>query len=229
MRIEIKSSSLWPILSILISVFLIGACGAMETKDAKEDKATAKESLTIPIAGKAWMHKNLATIHFKDGSEIPFAGSKEAWRAAAKSQTPAYCYVNGDSANTKMYGLLYNWYAVNDARGLAPNGYHVASSEDWQSLCDSLGGTSLAGAQLKANYGWSINPDTVFHPFAAVGTGGRTDAGQGFSFERYGHWWGANEWDSLNGGSIILNGLSTSVMIGANKKGSGFAVRCIAN
>jgi hypothetical protein len=38
-----------------------------------------------------------------------------------------------------IYGKLYNWYAVNDPRGLAPTGWHVPSDDEWTILTNYLG------------------------------------------------------------------------------------------
>ena len=54
-----------------------------------------------------------------------------------------------DSTNEDKYGKLYNWYAVNDPRGIAPKGWHVPSDAEWQTLIDYLGGESIAGGQMK--------------------------------------------------------------------------------
>jgi uncharacterized protein (TIGR02145 family) len=37
------------------------------------------------------------------------------------------------------YGWLYNWYAVDNANGLAPDGWRVPSDEEWKNLELSLG------------------------------------------------------------------------------------------
>ena len=56
--------------------------------------------------------------------------------------------------NGPAYGGLYNWYAVDDARGLCPSGWHVPTDGEWTILTDHLGGESVAGRQMKTNYGW---------------------------------------------------------------------------
>ncbi len=182
----------------------------------------------IEIGGNQWQTFNLGLKVFRNGDSIPFASSKAAWREAAQKQEPAYCYVDNNAATEKNYGLLYNWYAVNDPRQLAPQGYHVASQKEWEDLVDSLSGKNIAGRYLKDTLGWRINPSKEAQAFAARGAGGRNDKGQGFSFQLYAHWWTATEMDSSLAYSLILNGLSESIMIGgANAKGSAFSVRCV--
>ena len=68
-------------------------------------------------------------------------------------------YGSGDSSkwetstiltqNSVNFGRLYNWYAVTDIRGLAPEGWHVPTFEEWITLRDFLGGESVAGGKLK--------------------------------------------------------------------------------
>ncbi len=57
--------------------------------------------------------------------------------------------------NQTRYGRLYNWYAVNDPRGLAPVGWHVATDSEWTRLTESLGGDESAGGALKATELWT--------------------------------------------------------------------------
>jgi uncharacterized protein (TIGR02145 family) len=58
---------------------------------------------------------------------------------------------------TRYFGKLYNWYTVNDPRGLVPKGYHIPSEAEWTILINFLGGESYAGTKLKANSGWDYN------------------------------------------------------------------------
>jgi hypothetical protein len=47
---------------------------------------------------------------------------------------------------------LYNWYAVNDSRGLAPKGWRIPLIEDWSRLEDFIG--SDVGIKLKSKEYW---------------------------------------------------------------------------
>lgn len=65
--------------------------------------------------------------------------------------TGAWCYYNNDPSTNATYGKLYNWYAVNDPRGLAPAGWHVPSDAEWTTLETCLGGSSVAGGKMKVS------------------------------------------------------------------------------
>ena len=96
-----------------------------------------ENTLKIPAGGTEfmeWMPKNLTTSTFRNGDSIPEVKVDKEWFEAAKEGRPAWCYYNNDPANGKTYGKLYNWYAVNDARGLAPKGWHIPTDREWQIL-----------------------------------------------------------------------------------------------
>ena len=114
----------------------------------------------ITIGTQVWTSKNLDVSTFRNGEPIPEAKSKEEWSKAGDNKTAVFCYYEYDSKNGKVYGKLYNWYAVNDSRGLAPKGYHIPSDAEWTILTDKLGGEDLAGEKLKSKQGWmKICPD----------------------------------------------------------------------
>jgi uncharacterized protein (TIGR02145 family) len=103
----------------------------------------------IAICGEIWSGKNLDVTTFRNGDPIPLITDLTAWAAAGLAGQPAYTYVNGDSNNTATYGLLYNWYAANDPRGVGPAGWHTATITEWDNLISCLGGSALAGGPLK--------------------------------------------------------------------------------
>jgi uncharacterized protein (TIGR02145 family) len=92
---------------------------------------------TINIAGQLWMTKNLDVDHYRNGDLIPQVQNMEQWCAL---KTGAWCYYNNDPANEKAYGKLYNWYAINDPRGLAPEGFHIPDYYEGVRLVEYLGG-----------------------------------------------------------------------------------------
>ncbi|MEI7472110.1 MAG: fibrobacter succinogenes major paralogous domain-containing protein [Chitinophagaceae bacterium] len=97
---------------------------------------------TIEIGTQKWMSKNLDVAFYRNGDVIPQVTDPTAWAALL---TGAWCYYNNDSTQGNKYGKLYNWYAVNDPRSLAPQGWHVPSDAEWTILETTLGGSSVAG------------------------------------------------------------------------------------
>lgn len=109
---------------------------------------------TVAAGTQVWMSANLDVSTFRNGEPIPEAKTVEEWKKAGKKKQPAWCYYNNDPTNGKMYGKLYNWYAVTDPRGIAPEGWRVPSFGDWGVLTDYLGGNYVAAIKMKSKSGW---------------------------------------------------------------------------
>ncbi|MDA7730389.1 hypothetical protein N8833_01325, partial [Salibacteraceae bacterium] len=110
-------------------------------------------SQTVTIGSQVWMTKNLNVDKFRNGDPIPQAKTDEEWENAGKNKQPAWCYYDNDPSNGAKYGKLYNWFAVNDPRGLAPSGYHVPSKSEWRKMENFLG--SDVGKKMKSTSGWN--------------------------------------------------------------------------
>jgi Fibrobacter succinogenes major domain (Fib_succ_major) len=108
----------------------------------------------VKIGKQTWMSKNLDVSTFRNGEQIPQAKDVEQWQYAGTNKIPAWCYYEFNESNGKKYGKLYNWFAVSDSRGLAPNGYHIPSDAEWDILTDFLGGADIAGKKMKSKDGW---------------------------------------------------------------------------
>jgi uncharacterized protein (TIGR02145 family) len=111
----------------------------------------------ITIGTQTWTSKNLDVSTFRNGEAIPEAKSKEEWSKAGENKTAAFCYYDYDSKNGKVFGKLYNWFAIIDSRGLAPKGYHIPSDAEWTILTDKLGGEGIADKKMKSTTGWGYN------------------------------------------------------------------------
>ena len=111
-------------------------------------------SQDITIGTQTWTSKNLDVSTFRNGEAIPEAKNRKQWAKAGDNKTAVFCYYEYDSKNGKVYGKLYNWYAVNDPRGLAPKGYHIPSDAEWTILTEFLGGIEIAGKKMKSKDGW---------------------------------------------------------------------------
>jgi uncharacterized protein (TIGR02145 family) len=104
----------------------------------------AQETVTIPCTCQVWDVKNLDVTKYRNGDDIPEVTDSIKW---VKLTTGAWCYYNNDPTNNATYGKLYNWYAVNDPRGLAPAGYHIPSDAEWKTLSTAVG--REAGNKMK--------------------------------------------------------------------------------
>ena len=105
---------------------------------------------SVQIGTQTWMVENLNVSTFRNGDPIPEAKNDKEWSMSVESMQPAWCYYDNNPKNGEKYGKLYNWYAVNDPRGLAPAGWHVPGDEEWTKLIDFLGGSGDADEKLKS-------------------------------------------------------------------------------
>lgn len=184
---------------------------------------------TVTIGTQEWTAENLNVEHYRNGDLIPHVQDPEDW---SRLTTGAWCYYNNDSENGKVYGKLYNWYAVTDTRGLSPKGWHIPDDGEWNILADLLGGEELAGGKLKATNLWS-SPNfkaTNESDFFALPGGIRTGNGS-FSFLGMScYLWtsteiGKNkEWSWMR---ELLFDFSKIHRSNSGYKGCGMSVRCI--
>jgi uncharacterized protein (TIGR02145 family) len=110
---------------------------------------------SVKIGTQIWMVENSNVDKFRNGDPIPEVKSAEEWRKAGEQGKPACYYDNTDSKNLKLFGRVYNYYALQDTRGLAPEGWHIASSSEWEILIDYAGGEEVAGKKLKSRKYWA--------------------------------------------------------------------------
>jgi uncharacterized protein (TIGR02145 family) len=194
---------------------------------------------SVNIGKQTWMVKNLDLATYRNGDPIPKVTDKTAWAALS---TGAYCYFENDSATyAATYGKIYNSYAVNDPRGLAPKGWHVPSDTDWTRLSDFLGGEKVAGGKMKEadtthwrapNRGGEISP---FKYFGATNSSGFTGLPGGYRnyFGNYenaiytGYWWSSTDKSKAVAWNRILDFLYGDLKKASFNKVSGMSVRCI--
>jgi uncharacterized protein (TIGR02145 family) len=114
-------------------------------------KTYSQNKDTVKIGNQLWTSKNLNVTRFRNGDLIPQAKTKTEWIKAGKEKKPAWCYYNNDSVLGKKYGKLYNWFAVNDLRDLAPIGWRLPYIEDYNRLSDFC---EYKGNKLKSQIVW---------------------------------------------------------------------------
>ncbi|OUS01057.1 hypothetical protein A9Q86_09950 [Flavobacteriales bacterium 33_180_T64] len=125
------------------------------TKNHPDYNTDKNDFKSVKIGNQIWMSKNLNVSNFRNGDPILHAKSKEAWDKAGENGTPAWCYYENEPNNGAILGKLYNWYAVNDERGLAPLGWYIPSDDEWTELTDNLGGKENAGIKMKSMIMWN--------------------------------------------------------------------------
>jgi uncharacterized protein (TIGR02145 family) len=149
---------------------------------------------TIVIGTQQWMSKNLDVAFYRNGEQIPQVTDPAEW---AGLTTGAWCYNFDDVTQGSNYGKLYNWYAVNDPRGLAPQGWHIPSDTEWTILESTLGGSSVAGGKMKeAGMLYWTNPNTGANNssgFTGLPGGSRNSYGMFGVFGNNGYWWSSTE------------------------------------
>jgi uncharacterized protein (TIGR02145 family) len=175
------------------------------------------------------MNKNLNVKKYRNGDTIPQVKDKMEW---LNITTGAWCYYNNDSDKDSLFGKLYNWYAVNDPRGLAPAGWHIPSDVEWSEIETSLGGSDVAGGKLKNYYYW-YDPNTGAtneRGFNANPGGSRSSKGDfNSNFGNTCLFWTSADDATDYAWSRSLYYLSSVLGRNRNLKKEGFSVRCVRN
>lgn len=181
---------------------------------------------TVTIGTQQWMKMNLDVDHYRNGDLIPEVQDQTAW---ANLTTGAWCY------NSLTYGKCYNWYAVNDPRGLAPTGYHIPSDTEWTTLTTYLGGEGIAGGKLKEagvlhwntpntgadnSSGFTALPSIYRSSEVGTISGG---------IKNFGWWWSSTQSSIDNAWYRKLSYDNTIVNRSNAIKKVGLSVRCIKN
>jgi uncharacterized protein (TIGR02145 family) len=212
---------------------------------------------TVYIGGKVWMTENLRTLHYNNGSLIPTNLNDSDWGNTTNGACSIYPYdnefvsgINSDDVMRSFYGVLYNWHAISDSRGISPSGWHIATDEDWTGLINYItlkNGTNISN-RLKSCYQVNSplggNCTTTNHPrwnadvkyyglnsslFSALPSGGRNGSGSFVSFGYNGLWWTSTETNSSEAKYIILYNSLDFIGREDNAKTLGFSVRCVKN
>ena len=167
----------------------------------------------VTIGDQVWFAENLRTTVYANGDPIPFSLTDDEWVSTNAGATAVYGEGNSDCTNYSPdldacdeaqslaeYGRLYNWYAVDDARGLCPVGWHVPTDEEWSDLEDFItaqGFSDTEGTALKSTYGWYDGGNgTDDFGFSALPGGYRFSVNGSFVDAGYGgYWWSSSPFD----------------------------------
>ena len=136
----------------------------------------------VVIGTQTWMGCNLNVDVYKNGDAIPNITSAQGWRDAEDQGLGAWCYYDNDTNIGRISGKLYNRYALLDPRGIGPDGYHLPTVSEWNTLQNYAGGGSsnIASRKLRST---SFSGGTNETGFSAVPGGYRNS--QGTFLSRY--------------------------------------------
>lgn len=183
---------------------------------------------TVVIGTQEWTTKNLNVSNYRNGDPIPEVTDPTAWAALT---TGAWCYYNNDPLNGSTYSKLYNWYAVNDLRGLAPEGYHIPSDNEFITVFNYLGGDSVAGGSLKeaGTTHWTSPNEGATNDSGFTALPGGERAGYFVTINDMGHWWTSTEYEVYPSYSwvVYMSYILTQVLSDAMSKNNGYSVRLI--
>jgi len=187
--------------------------GNIQEVNTMTDERDGRTYRTVKIGSQVWMAENLSfTIDNAIGC----------------------CYENDEKY--KEYGRLYDWV---EAMSIAPEGWHLPTKEEWQTLFDlveidsssnKIDG-STAGKYLKAKAGWndylgqSGNGTDEFGFSALPGGGGFSD-GSFLDVGYYGNWWSASEGNSDYAYCHFMD-YNDAVKWYSSNKSSLYSVRCV--
>jgi len=149
---------------------------------------------TVTAGSHVWLVENLKVTHYRNGDEVELITGNATWEGLTSG---AYSNYDHSSGNADIYGRLYNWFAVNDGRNIAPEGWHVSSDEEWTNLSGSQGGDAVAGSKLKeaGTIHWrEPNADATNESGFCALPGGHREYGGGFTYINWGGgWWCSTE------------------------------------
>jgi len=192
---------------------------------------------TVRIGDQIWMAENFRVTHYSNGDRIPNLTDGNDW---VNTEDGAYCNYENEKNYVETYGRLYNWFAVNDKRRLAPKGWHIPTDEEWNELEYYLGGPEVAGGKLKS-IGTITNRDGLWNKYTFVEEGGtdesgftalpggwRTnDSGEFCIMGSYCYFWSSTEGKSKYAYNRILEFGRSSIDRMQYYKRCGFSVRCV--
>jgi uncharacterized protein (TIGR02145 family) len=163
------------VLLVILAVAMILSFGFSKSFSQVTDK-DGNTYKTVTIGTQEWTAENLNVEHYRNGDLIPQVQDSTEW---SKLTTGAWCYYDNKTSNGKIFGKLYNFYAVTDKRGLAPEGWHISTKNEWEVLENILEGYELSATRLKSTSGWYQNYNgTNETGFTALPGGFRDDIGE---------------------------------------------------
>jgi len=178
----------------------------------------------VQIGDQVWMAENLKVTHYRNGDEIPTGYSNSEWEDLNIWSRGAYAVYGDNPANADVYGYLYNWYALDDIRNIAPEGWHVATDAEYTALSDYLGGESVAGGKMKDNVNWNGTNESGF---SALPGGLRSgDTGNYQFMGEEGQFW-TSELSKMR--YLHNDAVSINIYLNSSTPQLGASIRCVSD
>ena len=156
---------------------------------------------TIKIGNQVWMAENL---NFETDS--------------------SYCYNDSAEYCTK-YGRLYSWAAANKA---CPEGWHLPTIDEFETLFTTVGGQSTAGKKLKSASGWIKDGNgTDDYSFTALPAGGRSTNESFYGGDGGAYFWSSTEYGKNRSYYIFLKYQNDEANEVDYYRDDGMSVRCV--
>lgn len=194
---------------------------------------------TVKIGDMLWMSENLKVTHYRNGDPITNVTDTSDWAGLSSG---AFCFYDNNIYNESKYGCLYNWYAINDSRNIAPKGWHVPSDEEWKQLEIYLGihpiDVEATGWRGKFEGGSLKVADTTL--YGRISTGGakasgfnglfcgyRKSNGEFYALGHMAYYWTSSEHNKSNALYRSLYNVRNGIYRGDINKSFGFSIRCV--
>lgn len=186
---------------------------------------------TVTIGTQVWLARNLSATHFANGDPIPRITDMSAWALAGSRGLPAQAAYSNDEARVPRDGLLYNYAAIRDPRGICPQGFRIPDDGDWAALEGALG-RDVAATRMKTRNYW---PNTANGPgngmddvgFGGLPAGFRTQRGDFFLGDRVAYFWSLSERSPTTTTAHMLFDYDTKIFRIEYDKAMGMSVRCL--
>lgn len=181
---------------------------------------------TITIGTQTWMSENLRTTRYNNGDYINKIVNNQEWK---DDTLGAWCYYENDKSNDKIFGKLYNWYAVTNEKGVCPLGWHVPNNREWNKLIDELGGSAEAGSKMKLLSEWKsgLSADNS-SGFSGIPADLRRKVGDFATIEEYAYYWSSSFIiNKPNALCFILGYKDNNCFKDSTSKNDGLSCRCV--
>lgn len=201
------------------------------TTGTMTDSRDGQTYKTVTIGTQTWMAENLnyemdSSFCYNDSAKYCAKyGRLYTWAAAMDS-------VGTWSANGKGCGFEKTCSPTYPVRGICPDGWHLPTKAEFETLFTAVGGESIAGQKLKSTSGWndyrgeSGNGTDAF-AFSALPAGYRYYYGYCCYEGSKAYFWSSTESNRSYAYGMDLYYDNDNAYLGNSGKGYGFSVRCL--